>query len=383
MERNTYSPRLTSADREVRFAQKTASHLKDLPPYTPIEPFEVLSSRLGREPERIIKLDANENPYGPAAIVRQRLAEMPFPHIYPDPESRTLREALSHFSGVPFENLLVGSGADELIDLLLRVLLDPGDAILICPPTFGMYAFDAHLNAGRVLEVPRRPDFSLDVEAIRRMVLSERPKVLFLAVPNNPDGSMPPTEEINAVLELPVLVVLDEAYIEFADENLGFETTRLREILKRDNLVVLRTFSKWAGLAGLRVGYGAFPAWLLPTLWKAKQPYNLNVAASEAALASLEALEDLRSIIARLRAERERLWAEIARIPYLRPYPSQANFILCQVTGRDAAGLKEWLAREYGILVRYFNKPGLRDHIRISVGKPEETDLLLQALKMG
>ena len=174
---------------------KTAARFQTFPPYTPIEPFEVLSARLGLPAEQIVKLDANENPYGPAPRARQALAELAFPHIYPDPESRALRAALGRFTGVPQEYLLAGAGADELIDLLLRVLLEPGDSVINCPPTFGMYAFDTLLNAGQVIEVPRRPDFSLDLPAIRQAVAEHQPKVLFLTSPNNPDGSLPHPEE--------------------------------------------------------------------------------------------------------------------------------------------------------------------------------------------
>jgi len=359
-----------------------ARHLQDMPPYTPIEPFEVLSARLGRAPQEIVKLDANENPYGPSARARQALAEMDFPHIYPDPESRALRSALAAFSGVPEQNLLAGSGADELIDLVLRVVLEPQERVLVCPPTFSMYAFDTRLNAGQVVEVRRKADFSLDLDAIHAAASEQRPKILFLTSPNNPDGSLLPQETLEELLRLPLLVVLDEAYIEFSGlGRLGDGATRLREVPGRDNLIVLRTFSKWAGLAGLRVGYGAFPGWLMPTLWKAKQPYNVNVAASTAAITSLQDLEVLAANVARLRSERTRLMTALKEVPFLSPYPSQANFILCRVTGVDAAALKNELAVRYGILVRYFNSPGLQDHIRISVGRPEDTDRLLEALK--
>jgi imidazoleglycerol phosphate dehydratase HisB len=156
--------------------------------------------------------------------------------------------------------------------------------------------------------------------------------------------------------------------------------TRLPEVPQRKNLVVLRTFSKWAGLAGLRVGYGAFPDWLLPALWKAKQPYNVNVAASAAALASLQDLDTLAGNVSRLREERERLFDLLSGVSYLRPYPSQANFILCQVAGRPANALKDALAQE-GVLVRYYNTPLLKDFIRASIGRPQDSDALLAALQ--
>ena len=360
---------------------KLPEHIQNLPPYTPIEPFEVLSERLGRKPEEIIKLDANENPYGVSPRVRAALAEMEFPHIYPDPESRALRAALAEFTGVPAEYLLAGSGADELIDLITRLLLEPGDKVLNCPPTFGMYPFDTELNAGRIIDVPRHADFSLDVPGIRAAVEAQQPKLIFLTSPNNPDGSLISNADLQKILELPAMIILDEAYIEFADPgHLGKSISQIRAVPERDNLIVLRTFSKLAGLAGLRVGYGAFPNWLMPTLWKAKQPYNVNVAGSVAAIAALEDTDYLTEIVSTLVAERERLMAGLRQIPYLRLYPSHSNFILCRVVDRDAAQLKADLADQHGIFIRYFNKSGLKDCIRISVGRPEQTDLLLKAL---
>lgn len=356
-------------------------HFEALPPYAPIEPFEVLSARIGRHPSQIVKLDANENPYGPLPIVREALGKLDFPHIYPDPESRALRKSLAAFTGVGEEYLLAGSGADELIDLLMRVMLEPDDCIISCPPTFGMYSFDAELNAAMCIEVPRRSDFSLDMESIHKAVEAYRPKLFFITTPNNPDGSVIAPEVIDELLALPTLIVLDEAYIEFADEKLGAELSRIREVPNRENLVVLRTFSKWAGLAGLRIGYGAFPLWLMPTLWKSKQPYNVNVAASVAAQVSLAHADELVEVVKILKDERERLFQCLQIIPYLKPYPTKSNFILCQVIGCDAGELKSRLAQEYGIFIRYFNKLGLRDHIRISVGRPQDTDVLIEAFK--
>ena len=356
-------------------------HLESLPPYTPIEPFEVLSARIGRDPSQIVKLDANENPYGPLDVVREALGKLDFPHIYPDPESRALRKSLATFIGVPDDYLLAGSGADELIDLLMRVFLAPNDCILSCPPTFGMYSFDAELNAARCIEVPRTTDFSLDLESICKAVGEFRPKLLFITSPNNPDGSVIPPDVMDQLLALPSVVVLDEAYIEFAGENLGAGLSRIREVPTRENLIVLRTFSKWAGLAGLRIGYGAFPKWLMPILWKSKQPYNVNVAASVAAQVSLDHVDELSNVVELLKNERERLFQSLQETSYLKPYPTKSNFILCKVVGRDAAELKSRLAQEYGIFIRYFNKRGLQDYVRITVGRPQDTDVLVRALQ--
>jgi histidinol-phosphate aminotransferase len=349
--------------------------IQDMPAYEPILPFEVLSRQLGLLPEKIVKLDANENPYGPLPVVREALGRLPYAHIYPDPGSDDLRAALARYHNLPVGNILAGAGADELIDLVLRLVINPGDAIINCPPTFGMYAFDGDLNAARVIPVPRREDFSLDVDGIRRAAREHRPKVLFLASPNNPDGSLVPRETLQRLLELPLLLVLDEAYIEFSGT-----PSLVAQVPNHQNLIVLRTFSKWAGLAGLRVGFGLFPSALMPHLWKIKQPYNVSVAASTAAIVSLEHADDLLVTVKRMIAERERLFELLQSIPWLKPYPSRTNFILCRVEGRGAAQLKRDLAAQ-GILVRYFDRPGLENCIRISVGKPEHTDALLAALR--
>jgi histidinol-phosphate aminotransferase len=358
-------------------SQWVRAHIQDMPPYEPILPFDVLSKQLGLPVESLIKLDANENPYGPLPEVGPTLGAMPFNHIYPDPESRYLCQALSSYHNLPAENILAGAGADELIDLLMRAVIEPGEALINCPPTFGMYAFDGDINRARVIDIPRRrTDFSLDVEAIEETVKTQRPKLVFLASPNNPDGSLASTETIQRLLDLPVLLVLDEAYVEFAPPGSSY----IQQVPQRENLVVLRTFSKWAGLAGLRVGYGVFPSSLMPHLWKIKQPYNVSVAASTAALVSLENAAQLEATGDRIIAERQRLYALLQSIPWLKPYPSQANFILCRVVERSARQLKLELARK-GILVRYFNKPSLDDHIRISVGKSEHSDALLARLQ--
>ncbi|MCP4418253.1 MAG: histidinol-phosphate transaminase [Chloroflexi bacterium] len=349
--------------------------IAEMEAYAPIVPFDVLSARLGRKPEEIVKLDANENPYGPSPKALQALQNGRYYHIYPDPESNQLRNALSSYVNVPKERLLTGMGADELIDLVLRVLLSPGDVVIDCPPSFGMYPFSTAVNSGQYVPVRRKADFSLDVEGIETAVANHpNVKVLFICSPNNPDGSIISDDELRRLLDLPVLVVLDEAYVDFA----GI-TSRINWTLEYDNLAVLRTFSKLAGLAGLRVGYGAFPKWLLAHMWKIKQPYNINVAASLAALASLEDQQWLQEKVQLLIIERERLFKQLGTISYLNPYPSHSNFILCRVIGRDAHTLKRDLEKE-GILVRYFNKPSLDNCIRISAGRPIETDKLLFVL---
>ncbi|XP_050385222.1 histidinol-phosphate aminotransferase, chloroplastic-like [Argentina anserina] len=351
-------------------------HLKTLSAYQPILPFEVLSARLGRKPEDIIKLDANENPYGPPPEVFEALGTLKFPYIYPDPESRSLRAALAKDSGLDAEYLLVGCGADELIDLIMRCVLDPGDKIVDCPPTFTMYEFDAAVNGASAIKVPRKSNFGLNVEAISDVVKQENPKCIFLTSPNNPDGSIISDDILLKILELPILVVLDEAYIEFS----GLES-RMQWVKKHENLIVLRTFSKRAGLAGLRVGYGAFPLTIIEYLWRAKQPYNVSVAAEVSACAALQNPTYLETVKDALLQERERLFHLLKELPFLKPYPSYSNFILCEVTsGMDAKKLKEDLAK-MGVMIRHYNNKELSGYVRVSVGKPEHTDALIDCLR--
>ena len=367
----------TLPNRKVKLKTLVRSNIADMAPYTPIVPFDVLSKRLGIPAEDIVKLDANENPYGPSPSVYRALADEKDYHIYPDPDSTALREALSQYTGIDATHIIAGQGADELIDLIVRLFVTPGDTVINCPPTFGMYRFDTELNGGKIIDVERKADFSLDTESIVEIANSgdQNTKILFITSPNNPDGSVLSDACLRQVLQLPLIVVLDEAYIEFAGGS------RADWVLQHENLIVLRTFSKWAGLAGLRVGYGVFPHWIISHLLKIKQPYNVNVAGSAAAVASLADLCQLQVNIRKIVEERERLYSALRNFDFLEPYPSEANFILSRVVGRDAAGLKAALA-ERGILIRYFNTPRLKDHVRISVGKPSQTSILLDALEV-
>lgn len=355
--------------------------LADLEEYVPILPYEALSRKLGIPVEAIVKLDANENPWGPLPAVQEALAEYAFYHIYPDPQQTELREALSAFTGAPAVNILPSHGADEMLDLLCRVLLAPGDAIINTPPTFGMYEFDASLAGAEVIDVRRREGFAVDVEAIEALV-AERlaqgasvPKILFLTSPNNPTGNWLDDEAFERLINLPLLVVLDEAYVEFADHG-----SRAPQVSARENLVVLRTFSKAAGIAGLRLGYAIAPEWLMATLWTFKQPYNVNVAASVAGIASLRHADQIAAVVEKIKSERERLFALLQSVDWLRPHPSQANFILCDVIGRDARTVKLALESR-GVLIRHYNKPGLENCLRISVGTSHQVDRLIGELR--
>ena len=342
--------------------------------YTPTTSLAVFAKRLGIATTDLIKLDANENPFGPSPRVHEALANLAHINTYPDPESGQLRDMLADYTGVSAEQILCGAGADELIEIILQLFIEPGDAIINTPPTFAMYGFDALLYYGRVIDVWRRDDFSLDVATIEDAALKHDAKLIFLCSPNNPSGNLIAPQDIQRLLNLPCAIVIDEAYIEFSNQD-----SLAARVVDTPNLIVLRTMSKWAGLAGLRVGYGIFPRELMPQLWKIKQPYNLNLAADAAAQASLQDLDYLLERVQQLAAQRRRMERAFAELPCLSPYPSESNFVLNRVRGMSAPDFRGAMARA-GIIVRYYSQPRLDDHIRISAGTPEQVDRLLDVL---
>ncbi len=346
------------------------SDIADKGKYIPVEPVDVLERRIGR---KILKLDGNENPYGCSPEVYRALAEYPHYHIYPDPEQRELKELLEQYTGIDRRQILCGAGSDELIDLLLRLFLEPGDEVVNCPPTFGMYPFCTDICGGKIVQVPRKEDFSVDTAAVIK-ALSEKTKIIFIASPNNPTGNVTGEQDVVSLLDTGKIVVVDEAYFEFSN------ITMAGLVRKYNNLVILRTFSKWAGLAGLRVGYGFFPEEIVEHLMRIKQPYNVNIAAQVAVKASLLDMDYLQSNISSIISERERLFALLKDLKWLEPYPSQGNFLLCLLLKGAAQELWSRL-RERGIFVRYFDEQRLQNCLRISAGRPEDSDALLEALR--
>ena len=241
-----------------------------------------------------------------------------------------------------------------------------------------MYAFGAQLAGAELVDVPRGDDWSFDIDAL--VAACEGASVVFLPSPNNPTGGLLPPAAVERLLESGALVVVDEAYVEFAGDHAAGPPTLVGHASEDGApLIVLRTFSKWAGLAGLRVGYGVMPAAIASVLMHCKQPYGVNVAAEAAALASLEdaAVLDERACV--LAGERERLAGELRAGGWLEPAPSEANFLLCRLAFGDGAALRGALARR-GVFVRVFDDERLREHVRISIGTPEDSERLLAAL---
>jgi len=352
--------------------ERIQPHLREAPPYVPVEPPEGVAHRLGLPPGDIVKLDANENPYGPSPRVLEALARVASYHVYPDPEQRKVRAALASYVGFDSSWLVAGAGSDELIDLLVRLFVPPGGRIVNFPPTFGFYPFLAGVHGASVIDVVRGNDFSLDLERAARAAANAH--IVFVASPNNPTGTLLTAGELRALLAAGKPVILDEAYVEFAAESL---TGLVRE---HENLIVLRTLSKWAGLAGLRIGYMIARPELIEVVMRVKQPYSINVAAEAATLASLADLDELNDRVRAIVAERERMASLLAGLPGIEVTPSRANFVLCRLHGLSARDVHARL-RERGILVRYFDTPLLQNHLRISAGRPDQTDALIRALR--
>lgn len=346
-------------------------HLVKVETYASVDPTEELARKAGIRPEDVIRLNANENPFGPSEAATRAVAESAL-NIYPDPNQRQIRSALSRYTGQPPERLLTGAGADELIDLLMRLFLEPGDKALDCDPTFGMYSFCARVNAATVVSVPRDEKFDLDIEAIKSGV-DARTKIVFVCSPNNPTGNPVTEAQAREILDLGLIVALDETYFEFSG------TTLARLLDEYENLVIIRSFSKWAAVAGLRVGYMIASPEIVAHLFDIKPPYNINVAAEAAVLASLEDPEPLLTNVRLLVDQRKRLESELARMGGLRIWPSEGNYMLVDF-GRDGRQVYEELGKR-GIFVRYFKHPRLRTSLRISSGTPEQMDRLIAALR--
>jgi len=338
-----------------------------------VPPVDVVAARLGIPEDRVVKLDANENLYGPSPRALDAIARVRDLHIYPDPAQQKVREALAGYLDVPAELIVAGVGSDELIQIVATIFTGPGDRILNLVPTFGMYDWVAGVTGAELVNVRRNDDYSIDLDAARAAI-DERTKLVFVASPNNPTGNPASGEELDALLATGIAVVIDEAYAEFSGQNY----TRL--VPEHENLIGLRTMSKWAGLAGMRVGYGVFPPSIVDLVRTVRQPYSFNVVAQAAMIASLEDRGVLMERVALLTAERERLFDALSGIGFLAPHLSSANFLFVDVKGRDARGVRDALQKQ-GIFVRHYSDPLISNALRIGVGLPEHTDRLVTALR--
>ncbi len=332
-----------------------------------------LASSAGISPDKVIRLNANENPYDPLPELAAALNNLPI-HEYPDQDLVRIRRDLSEYTGRPPEQIIAGSGSDEIIELLTTLFIEPGETIIDCPPTFGMYEFCARIAEAQLIAVERLDDWEIDTEATIDAIEANSAKMLFVASPNNPTGNSMPEEQARAILRTGVVLVVDETYYEFCDESL------VGLLDEYENLMILRSFSKWAGIAGLRIGYAIGSELIVSHLMTIKQPYNVNIAAEAAALAALSNLDPLRDRIRTLVSERERLEHAIDHIDGITYSPSDANFLLLQFddfSGEEAYG---FLAQR-GIFTRRFGSPRLVHSLRLSVGTPAQNDIVLDALR--
>lgn len=321
----------------------------------------------------VLKMDANENPYGPSPKVKRALSNLDDIQIYPDSCQTELRDELSAYTGVDAEQIVAGSGSDQLIDLIIRLFVNPGDEVVSFTPTFAMYKFFTELSGGEFVPIPRDEEFNVVLDNLSEY-LSPKTKLIFIAMPNNPTGTQVSKATVDRLVNTGFPIVVDEAYYEFTGQTFS------GELGKASNLMILRTFSKWAGLAGLRIGYGLFPPRVAERLNAIRDPYCVNTAAMIAAKESIRDVEYLQKNVKLIIGERERLFSDLSNLGYIKPYPSSANFILCKIHKRDAFEVQKRLESQ-GILVRYFNSPLMENTLRFSIGKPEDNDRLVKELQ--
>jgi histidinol-phosphate aminotransferase len=351
--------------------------LADLVPYEPGKPVEEVQRELGLE--RVVKLASNEGPYGPFPAARRALERnVDDLNRYPDGGAYRLRAALAERHDVRFEEIALGAGADGVVDCLSQAVLEPGDAIVCGWPSFPSYVIDAVKVGAEARRVPLRND-RYDLPALLEAV-DERTKLVYVCLPNNPTGTTSTKAELDAYFDaVPghVLTVLDQAYFEYVDD--PEYPDGIEEHLKAGRrVVVLRTFSKIFGLAGLRIGYGVAPASVAAAVGKVRRAFDLSAAAQAAALASLDDGAEV-ARRARLNAEGRAELEGILRAHGLTPAsPAVANFLYAEVGG-DARILFEDLLR-LGVIVRPLAGFGAPDAIRVTVGTPEEHAFFADAL---
>ncbi len=335
-------------------------NIKNLTPYS--------SARDEFKGEASIYLDANENSYGsPLTKWYNR---------YPDPMQWEVKDKLSRIKGVPSENIFLGNGSDECIDILLRACCDPGkDNIVICPPTYGMYEVSANINDVEIRKVPLTANYQLDLPAIEAAI-DDHTKIIFLCSPNNPTGNSLIREDIEVILNNYFgIVVIDEAYINFSAHR-----SFVQELEDYPNLVVLQTLSKAWGLAALRLGMAFSNKEIIQVMNRIKPPYNINQATQELVSKALDEVEQVNDMIREIVSQRAKLGAALLEVPMVsRVFPSDANFLLVKVT--DAKGTYQKLLDE-GIVVRDRSSVILcEDCLRITVGTESENIKLVQVLK--
>jgi histidinol-phosphate aminotransferase len=352
-------------------------NLKNLPVYQPGRPIEEVARELGLPAAGIIKVASNENPFGPSPLaitaMQKALAGV---NLYPDGNAFYLKQKLTAKLGIEPANLVLGNGSNEIIEFVAHALLSPGADVVVSQFCFAVYPIVTKLFGANLVTVPAK-NYGHDLPAMLRAITS-RTRIVFVANPNNPTGTLAPREEvIRFVNDVPddVLLVMDEAYIEFLDDPL--DLVSLVRLGARKNLILMRTFSKIYGLAGLRIGYGVANPELIAALEKIRQPFNINLLAQVAALAALDDVEHVRKTRANNFAGLEFFGRAFHELK-LESVPSHANFILVRV----GEGQKVFEAmQKLGVITRPMGGYQLPEWIRISIGTPQENERSLAALK--
>lgn len=326
------------------------------------------SARSEFEGTTSVMLDANENSIGSTLSV-------PY-NRYPDPLQKELKKRIGQIKQIDPANIFIGNGSDEPIDLLIRATCDPGKHnIIICPPTYGMYEVAANINDVAIKQVLLTEEYQLDTNAILATI-DEGTRLIFLCSPNNPTGNVLKEKDIISILEsFPGIVVLDEAYIDFAEAS-----SFINKLIDYPNLVILQTFSKAWGLAGLRLGTAYASEAIISVLNKIKAPYNIGVLTQQSAISALTNEVDVHSWIALIRQQRETMTRELRQFSFVeKVYPSDANFLLTKVA--DADVLYNYLLTQNIVVRNRSNVPLCENCLRITIGTEQENELLLDALK--
>jgi histidinol-phosphate aminotransferase len=351
--------------------------LKTLPTYQPGRPIEEVARELGLPADSIIKVASNENPFGPSPLAIAAMQKaVPHVNLYPDGNAFYLKQKLAAKLGVEPANLVLGNGSNEIIEFVAHALLAPGTDIVVSQYCFAIYPIVAKMAGANVITVPAK-NYGHDLPAMLKAITT-RTRIVFVANPNNPTGTLAPRAElIDFVNRVPddVLLVLDEAYIEFLDDPV--DLVPLIRLGARKNLILMRTFSKIYGLAGLRIGYGIATAELAAALEKIRQPFNANLLAQTAALAALDDDAHVRKTRANNFVGLE-FFTKAFRQLDLEFIPSFANFILVRVG--EGQKVFEAMQRQ-GVITRPMGGYQLPEWIRISIGTPPENERCLKVLR--
>lgn len=328
----------------------------------------------GEQPQRgtpIIKLNSNENPYPPSAGALAVLQNIDGEWLrrYPEPFGGEFRQAASKVLGVPSDWIIVGNGSDELLSVIIRACVEPGKKVVYPMPTYVLYRTLTEMQAAEIIEIPYSENYSLPVEEL----VAVDGSVTLIASPNSPSGHLIATNELRKLAsKLSGVLVIDEAYIDFTEEN------ALDLVKEYENVIIIRTLSKGYSLAGLRLGFGVANPKLLQGLFKVKDSYNIDAIACAIGTAAITDQAYKNACVAKIKASRTQLATDLKQLGF-HVWDSQANFLLVQPPQTNAEYLYQKL-KERGILIRYFKQSKLDDKLRITVGTDEQNQALVEAL---